>query len=161
MALCTLTATGDDTSLVPGPGMVGLGATAMRSAAVTVGGLTAGQNGRLTFTLVARGGDPTRFNLPMASAESSRIRFTLRSHPTLPITVQPGASVRVTVDVKAACRSHTGVLPRTYGLLLPQAHGVRRGPASRTPSVGEIPVEGWDDGTAAAALTAAALKGCS
>jgi hypothetical protein len=130
------------------------------SPAVTVASLRATSTGRLTFTLTSRGSAVTRFTLPVATLLGSRARFTLHSRPGLPITVHPGESVRVTIDVTAACRSHTGTLPTTYGLLLPQA-GIGAHPAAaRTPAAGPVPLEGWDDGVAAAALTAAALRGC-
>jgi len=125
------------------------------SPALTVVGLAAGPTGRLTFTLRARGTATTRFSLPLAATVGSRARFTVRSRPALPITVRPGTAVRVTVDVTAACRSHTGSLPPTYGLLLPAAQL-----GGTSPARAEVPLEGWDDGVAAAALTAAALRGC-
>jgi hypothetical protein len=142
---------------------VAAGPTPTPSTSITVAALAATPTGRLTFVLRSRGSAATLFTLPVGTAAGSRARFAVRSRPALPITVRPGATVRVTVDVTATCRSHTGVLPVTYGLLLPQARTVTPGRASGAgagSALGDVPLEGWDDGVAAAALTAAALHAC-
>ena len=133
--------------------------TAAPSPAVTVVGLTASPTGRLTFTLRSRGTAVTRFALPVAATVGSRTRFTLRTRPALPLTLRPGTAVRVTVDVTVSCRSHTGALPPTYGLIQPQGR-LAGAPTAPSAASAEVPVEGWDDGTAAAAVTAATLRGC-
>jgi hypothetical protein len=134
------------------------------SAAVTASGLAATRTGRLSFTLTARGA-AVGFTLPMATP-AGPVRFTARAHPSLPLTVRPGSPVRVIVDVTAVCRGRTRALPSVYGLLLPRADAspdATTGSSARvslaTLATG-VPVEGWDDGVAAAALTAAALRGC-
>ncbi|HEY6793541.1 MAG TPA: hypothetical protein VI248_02540 [Kineosporiaceae bacterium] len=130
--------------------------------ALLVSGLTAHSNGRLTFAVRSRGTATSRFTMPVASIAGSRARFQVRSRPALPVTVRPGATVRVTVDVRASCHDHPGTLPMTYGLLLPQAE-TAAGAGGRTAAGAarrSVPLEGWDDGVAAAALTAAVLRGC-
>lgn len=129
------------------------------SPALTASTLAVTSSGRLTFALRSRGSVPVRFTLPVAAVAGSRARFTLRAHPSLPVTVRPGTAVRVVVDVSASCRTRSGSLPSTYGLLLPQ---VATAPTTvhSAPGGGVVPLEGWDDGLAAEALTAAALRSC-
>jgi hypothetical protein len=129
------------------------------SPALTVSSLTATSGGRLGFTLRSRGSVPLRLTLPAAAPGGPRARFALHARPALPVTVRPGTTVRVTVDVTATCPARGGPLPSTYGMLLPQ---VTTAPttAHAAPGAGVVPLEGWDDGIAAEALTAAVLSGC-
>jgi hypothetical protein len=155
--------TAAESTAAGGAGSAGAGA-AGPSPALTVSGLTADPSGRLRFALHLRGAAAARFTMPLAMVSGSRARFRLRSRPTLPIIVRPGATVRVTVSVTATCPGHTGALPSTYGLLLPQAGSVApgwgRAAAGASAAETSVPLEGWDDGVAAMALTAAVLHGC-
>jgi len=123
------------------------------SPVLVVSGLTADGTGRLSFTVRSRSRTAARLTLPVGVVIGSRARIDVRARPQLPLLVPAGGAVAVVLDVTAACRSHTGTLPGTYGLLVPQARTEGDHPAS-------VAVEGWDDGVAAEAVTAAVLRHC-
>jgi len=123
------------------------------SPTLVVSALTADGTGRLTFTVRSRARTAARLTLPVGVVVGSRARIDVRARPELPLLVPAGGAVAVVLDVTAACRSHTGTLPGTYGLLVPQAR--TEGPRPAT-----VAVEGWDDGVVAEAVTAAVLRHC-
>ena len=118
--------------------------------AVVVSEMSATRAGRLSFTVTPPSGLLGRFELALAEPAGAWIQVRGMSRPGTPLPLTGGRAVRVSVELTARCTGPT--VPITYGVLQPQVHARR--------TLHAMPVQGWDDGVASAAVAAAAVRAC-
>jgi hypothetical protein len=142
---------------------------------LSVSRMAADPAGRLSFTITDTGDRRAGFDVAVSDAPDGfddadapgaakasvvsaspdgPMRFVTTSSPALPLRLYPGLSVQVTVSVSATCAPAGRALPVTYGVLQPQVR-------VRGVVVPEAAIDGWDDGVAASAVTAAVVRACA